>query len=210
MTQRRQLVLGAGLTPLVSSLAVLAQTTRKVWHVGFLTGGFVRLTGLCRDPFGMSFVLLATPKARTSSSRAAGPDCIDERLAAMAAELLASKVDMIVALGWAAATAVKQATSSVPIVVVYAGDVVEARLVSSLAHPGGNVTGVNDPAAVLSAKRLELLKELVPSAKRVAVLWNAGNYAMTLRYQEFKRLPTCFASTSSRLGCVSPTTLTWR
>jgi putative ABC transport system substrate-binding protein len=105
----------------------------------------------------------------------------------MAADLLARKVDVIVALGWAAATAAKQATTSVPVVVVNAGDVVEAGLVSSLAHPGGNVTGVNDPAAVLSAKRLEFLKELVPSAKRVAVLWNASNLAMTLRYKEIRK-----------------------
>jgi ABC-type uncharacterized transport system substrate-binding protein len=59
--------------------------------------------------------------------------------------------------------------------------------VQSLGRPGGNVTGVNDPAAVLSAKRLEILKELVPLAKRIAVLWNAENHAMTLRYREIDR-----------------------
>lgn len=94
---------------------------------------------------------------------------------------------MVVALGWAAATELSKATSTIPVVFLNAGDAVDAGLVPSLAHPGGNLTGVNDPAAVLSAKRLELLRDLVPSARRVAVLWNAANYAMTLRYEKIRR-----------------------
>jgi putative ABC transport system substrate-binding protein len=109
-----------------------------------------------------------------------------ERLPALAAELAAMKVDVIVTVGGAAAAAAKQATSSIPIVVSFPGDVVETGLVPSLARPGGNVTGVNDPAATLSAKRLELLKDVSPNAKAVAVLWNANEKAMSLRFKEIE------------------------
>ena len=67
------------------------------------------------------------------------------------------------------------------------GDADATGLVASLARPGGNITGISDPATTLSAKRLELLKEVVPSAKRVAVLWNANDRAMTLRYGEVEK-----------------------
>jgi putative ABC transport system substrate-binding protein len=68
-----------------------------------------------------------------------------------------------------------------------AGDADATGLVASLARPGGNITGISDPATALSAKRLEILKEVVPSAKRVAVLWNANDRAMTLRYGEVEK-----------------------
>ncbi len=67
------------------------------------------------------------------------------------------------------------------------GDATATGLVASLARPGGNVTGISDPATELSAKRLGLLKEAVPEAKRVAVMWNANDPAMTLRYTEVER-----------------------
>jgi putative ABC transport system substrate-binding protein len=187
MTQRRQLVLAAALVSLATPLTGLAQTPGKAWRVGFVGGGFRPPDGAPPRPFRNELRALGYSEGKDITFEGRWGELHDERLAAIATDLLARKVDVIVTLGWAAATAVKQATSSVPIVVVYAGDVVEAGLVSSLAHPGGNVTGVNDPATVLSAKRLELLKELVPTAKRVAVLWNAANYAMTLRYQEIRK-----------------------
>ena len=187
MTDRRQLVLAAVLIQLALPLAGLAQTPNKVWRVGFLGGGFRPPDGAPPRPLRDELRAQGYAEGKDITFEGRWAELHNERLPAMAADLLARKVDVIVTLGWAAATAVKQATSSVPIVIVYAGDVVDAGLVSSLAHPGGNVTGINDPAAVLSAKRLELLKELVPSAKRVAVLWNAANYAMTLRYKEIRK-----------------------
>ena len=111
----------------------------------------------------------------------------NERLPALAAELLALKVDLIVTLGGPAALAAKQATATVPIVVNSAADLVETGLVASLAHPGGNITGVNNPDALLSTKRLQLLKEMLPTLKRVAILWNAGDQAMTLRFRAIEK-----------------------
>jgi putative ABC transport system substrate-binding protein len=81
---------------------------------------------------------------------------------------------------------------------------VETGLVSSLRRPGGNISGVNDPAAVLSAKRLEILKAVVPAMKRVAVLWNAGDNAMTLRYRQIERAAQTLQLTIEPLGVREP------
>ncbi len=107
-----------------------------------------------------------------------------ERLPALAAELVAGKPDAIVTLGGLATLAAKRATGTIPIVMaVAAGDAVQTELIASLAHPGGNVTGMSDELQQLSAKRLQLLKEAAPKAAAIAVLWNADDRGMTLRYR---------------------------
>ena len=97
-----------------------------------------------------------------------------ERLPALAAELVALKVDVIVAASTPAALAAKQATRTIPIVFAAAGDPVASGLVTSLARPGGNVTGLSILAPELVGKCLELLKQAVPGVSRVAVLWQPG------------------------------------
>jgi putative ABC transport system substrate-binding protein len=97
-----------------------------------------------------------------------------ERLPALAAELAALKVDVIVVGGTVAAVAAKQATKTVPIVFVSAIDPVTDGLVTSLARPGGNVTGLSTLAPELIGKRLEQLKQAVPGVSQVAVLWQPG------------------------------------
>ena len=99
-----------------------------------------------------------------------------ERLPALAAELVALKVDVIVAAGTPQALAAQQATRTIPIVLTGAGDPVASGLVSSLARPGGNVTGLSMLTPELVGKRLELLKQAVPGVSRVAVLWQPGDY----------------------------------
>jgi putative tryptophan/tyrosine transport system substrate-binding protein len=98
-------------------------------------------------------------------------------------ELVASHVDVIITQSYPAALAAKEHAGNTPIVVTFSGDPVATGLVSSLAHPGGNITGVSEIAAELSAKRLAILKEAVPSVRNVAVLWNADDFGMSLRYQ---------------------------
>ena len=93
-----------------------------------------------------------------------------ERLPALAAELVALKVDVILAPSTVAALAAKQATRTLPIVFAAAGDPVGSGLVTSLARPGGNVTGLSPLASELVGKRLELLTQAVPGVSRVAVL----------------------------------------
>jgi putative ABC transport system substrate-binding protein len=92
-----------------------------------------------------------------------------ERFAEIAAEFVRLKVDVILAGGTEAAVAAKQATSMIPIVFPSAGDPVGSRLVDSLARPGGNVTGLSNLGSGLAAKRLELLREVFPELRRLAV-----------------------------------------
>src|SRR5205814_6476579 len=95
---------------------------------------------------------------------------------ALAAELVALKVDVIFAPGTPHALAAKQATRTVPIVFTGVSDPVTDGLVTSLARPGGNVTGLSLLAPELVGKRLELLKQVVPGASRIAALWHPGDY----------------------------------
>jgi putative ABC transport system substrate-binding protein len=97
------------------------------------------------------------------------------RAAEIAAEFVRLKVDVIVTEGTPQVIAAKQATSVVPIVFAAAGDPIGAGLVTSLARPGGNVTGLSLQSADLAGKRLELLREAVPGSRRVAIMGNVGN-----------------------------------
>ena len=106
-----------------------------------------------------------------------------DRLPGFIDELVAKHVDVIITQSYPAALAAKERAGDTPIVVTNSGDPVDTGLAASLAHPGGNVTGVSDIASELSAKRLTLLKEAVPSVQNVAVLWNADDLGMTLRYR---------------------------
>jgi putative ABC transport system substrate-binding protein len=107
-----------------------------------------------------------------------------DRLAALAADLVRLRVDVIVTAGGPAAEAAKEATASVPIVLWGAGDPIGIGLVTDVSHPGGNITGVTELSTELTAKRLQLFKEAVPGLKRIAVIWNAGDHAMSLRFRE--------------------------
>jgi putative ABC transport system substrate-binding protein len=109
-----------------------------------------------------------------------------DRLPKLAADLARLPLAVIVAQSYPAALAAKQATSSIPIVIVGAGDPVATGLVASFARPGGNITGVSALEAELSGKRLELLKESFPKLARVAVLWNASDFGMTLKFREIQ------------------------
>jgi putative ABC transport system substrate-binding protein len=105
-----------------------------------------------------------------------------ERLPQLVKDLAASKVDVIFTASYPAAVAAKQA-GTIPTVVFGAGDPVGTGLVESLARPGGNLTGLSDVSEELTPKRMELLKQIAPAIRRVAMLWNAGDLGMTLRYR---------------------------
>ena len=98
-----------------------------------------------------------------------------ERFPALVAELIAAQVDVIVTAGTPAALAVKKATSTVPLVMVAVGDPVGTGLVSNLARPGGNLTGLSSVAPDLEGKRLDILRQIVPTLSRVAVFFNSLN-----------------------------------
>jgi putative tryptophan/tyrosine transport system substrate-binding protein len=108
------------------------------------------------------------------------------RLAEAAKELASIPVDVIVANGTPASQAAQAATQTIPIVMVSVGDPVRAGLVASLAHPGGNVTGTSFLGPDLAAKRLQLLKQVVPSAVRVAILFNPNNASNRISRDEIE------------------------
>jgi putative ABC transport system substrate-binding protein len=109
-----------------------------------------------------------------------------DRLYNLAAELVSLKVDVIVAVGSPALHAAAKATNTIPIVMRTGGDPVRARVVASLAHPGGNITGVFARSVELSGKRLELIAEVVPGIKRISVLAASGAFKTTTEYKEME------------------------
>jgi putative tryptophan/tyrosine transport system substrate-binding protein len=154
----------------------------KIFHVGLLSpgGGDVGLLGpeIVQDFARRGYV----PDRTIVFEKKAAQGKLD-RLPALVAELVASHVDVIITVSYPAAIAAKEHAGSIPIVVTQSGDPVATQLVASLARPGGTITGVSEIAAELSAKRLQLLKEAVPGVRSVAVLWNADDLGMTLRYR---------------------------
>jgi putative tryptophan/tyrosine transport system substrate-binding protein len=148
--------LAAGI--LAAPLATEAQPAGKVWRIGFLTSGFREGTGSEHGYIEVRNVIL---EIRYAEGRT-------ERFPALAAELVTRKVDVLVATSTPGALAAKQATSTIPIVMAAVGEPVEVRLVESLAHPGGNVTGLSLIAPQLAAKRLDLLKQAVKEEIRKA------------------------------------------
>jgi putative tryptophan/tyrosine transport system substrate-binding protein len=118
-------------------------------------------------------------------------------------ELKASKVDVIVVLGYPAAVAAKAA--GIPTVVAFGvGDPVATGLVMNLARPEGNITGISDVATTLSTKRLGLLKELLPKLHRVAMLWNKDDLGMSLRYDASAKAAEAMGVGVQALGVREP------
>ena len=109
-----------------------------------------------------------------------------QRFPAFAGELVRLPAAVLVTFGTPAALAAKHATTTVPIVMALVGDPVRSGIVASLAQPGGNITGVTNQAPEMVPKRLELLKEAVPHASRVAFLWNPANQDQVAHFQDAK------------------------
>jgi putative ABC transport system substrate-binding protein len=108
------------------------------------------------------------------------------RLTAAAAELARLPVEMIMTYGTPPSRAAKAATATIPIVMISVGDPVRAGLVQSLAHPGGNITGNTILSADLAPKRLQLIKEIIPAASRVALLWNPDNVSNAVLLEQLR------------------------
>jgi putative ABC transport system substrate-binding protein len=180
--QRRQLIAGLGAT-VAWPRTVTAQSQSKVYRVGLLItaapvadnspNGAALIRGLAQHGYVLD-------KNLTFERR--GAEMQFDRLPRLVNELVTSKVDVIVAFGYPSALAAKQGTT-LPVVSITTGDPVGTGLVDGLARPGGNITGISDVSAEITPKRLELLKEMAPGLHRVAMLWNAGDLGMTLRYR---------------------------
>lgn len=178
---RRALLSAIPLTALAYAAPAL---TQKTFRVGHLFGGGRSADGLPPRALREGLRDLGYVEGRHVTYEARFAEGKLEQLPALAAELVRARVDVIVAQGGAAARAAKQTTSTIPIVLApAAGDAVATGLIASLARPGGNVTGMTDEIVQLSAKRLELLREALPKAGVIMVIWNANDEGMTLRYR---------------------------
>ena len=109
-----------------------------------------------------------------------------DRISSLVAELVQLKVDVLVSGNFAVARAAKQATETIPIVMVTNQDPVATGLIDSLARPGGNITGLSTLQRELGGKRLELLKEVVPGISRVGVLWDADGSVSAMGFKEYE------------------------
>jgi putative ABC transport system substrate-binding protein len=165
-------------------LAARAQQPAKLPTIGFMGSG----TPAADHPWTAAFVQrlreLGRIEGRTIAIEYRWGDEREESYAAIAAELVRLKVDVIVTAGTVQIAAAKQATAVIPIVFAAAGDPIGAGLVASLARPGGNVTGLSVQQTDLVSKRLELLREAVSGLSRLAVLFNAANPAPGLDMRE--------------------------
>jgi putative ABC transport system substrate-binding protein len=163
------LALSVVLAPLTDE----AQPAGKVYRIGFLRAGQPPKTFV--EAFQQGLRARGYIEGRNVVIEYRYTDGSFDELSRLAAELVRFNVDVILASGAPAAFAARSATTKVPIVFASVYDPVEIGLVTGLAHPGGNVTGLSQTSADLGGKRLELLKELLPKLKSVAILWHPAN-----------------------------------
>jgi len=171
---RREFITLLGGAVLASPLAANAQQPAgKLPMLGYLGGGGPTSQGTWVDAFVQPLRELGWIEGRTIAIEYRWGEGSAERYADIAAEFVRLKVDVILAGGTEAAIAAKQATSVIPIIFSTAGDPVGSRLVASLARPGSNITGLSNQGSDLPAKRLGLLREILPGLRRLAVMANA-------------------------------------
>jgi putative ABC transport system substrate-binding protein len=165
-------VLACGL--LLAPLSAEAQAPGKVWRVAVLTGGLSRSAAPVQS-LEQRLAELGYVEGRNLVIDFRTGEGRPDQLPTLAAELVGRRPDVLVALSTQSGMAAKNATRTIPIVLGAVGDPVGSGIVPSLGRPGGNITGASLLNAELSGKGLQLLKEAVPAASRVAVLWNSEN-----------------------------------
>ena len=181
--RRREFIGSMTAMALLGPVAARAQTSGRTYRIGTLhpvapvtetsPSGQTMIKGLAQRGYVLGQNL--TFDARSSLGD-------NSKIPALLQELKARNVDVIVIIGFPAALAGK--SIGIPIIgAIGLGDPVATRLIESLAHPGGNLTGISDDAAMLTTKRLSLLKEVSSKLRKVAMVWNKDDLGMTLRYQ---------------------------
>ncbi len=186
MNNRRKLIVALGAGALVTPIHSFAQQQGKVWRIGFLTGRKGR-----PDPTfdtvvqGLRELGYVEGKNIVMEYRAVGET--PERTASLAAELVQLKVDVIVSPTFTVIVAARQVTKTIPVVGVIASDPVALGLADSLAHPGGNFTGIARLTRELGGKRLELLKDMIPGIARVGILWHGNDTTQGKEYKDSAR-----------------------
>jgi putative tryptophan/tyrosine transport system substrate-binding protein len=184
MMDRRAFLVAACSPVFTLLLTAAAQQAGKVYRIGFLGNSTAALEANLVGPFREGLREFGYLEGRNAQIEYRWAEGQYERFPALIAELIALKVDVIVTAGTPATQAVKKATTSVPLVMVAVGDPVATGIVASLKQPGGNITGLTSIAEEMEGKRLELLREVVPTVSRVAVLWNPDNQSLLAELKE--------------------------
>jgi putative tryptophan/tyrosine transport system substrate-binding protein len=172
--RRRHFITLLGTAAATWPLAARAQPPSKLPTIGFFSPNTASAQTEWTDAFAQRLRELGWTDGRTVAIEYRWAEGHSERLTEIAADLVREKVDVIVPAGTPAIAAAKQATSVIPIVFAADGDPVGTGLVASLAHPGGNITGMSMENTDTGTKRLELLRKTVPIIHRLAVLANVG------------------------------------
>jgi len=179
ITRRKMLVaLGAG--ALASPLASLGQTQGKVWRIGILIAGSPATARRSLDAFRQGLRELGHVEGRNILIEARFAEGRMERVPGLAAELVQLKVDVILTGGLPLVQALEQATTTIPIVMASGADPTAVGLASSLARPGGNVTGLSNMVTETASKLVEIAREIAPGASRIAVLVSGANVATAI------------------------------
>src|SRR6266446_10663324 len=198
------LVGGAVATP----LAVRAQQqSGKTARIGLLTRKTDASVSAQIDAFRQALADLGWVEGRNIRIEHRDAEGQAERLLALAVELVGLNVDVIVTVDTPPTKAAKQATSTIPIVVAVSADPVGAGLVESLAHPGGNTTGLSLLAPETDQKNLEILKEMLPKTRRVAMIFDPKNQGMILRLNAIKTAAQKLAIEIQSIPALSPNEL---
>src|SRR6516225_7810888 len=183
--KRREVITLVGGALVAWPLAARAQQP-NVFRVGYLEPGSPTdpIQANLRRQFLLGMRDLGYREGRQFTMEDRNAEGHFDRLPALAAELVRLPVDILVVGGEASIRAAKHATDKIPIVMALAADPVGSGVVPSLARPGGNITGMSGLAVDLAGKRVELLKELVPRAARVVVLWNSDNQSKVIEWRD--------------------------
>jgi ABC-type uncharacterized transport system substrate-binding protein len=171
--RRRDFIWAACAAAVPLPLAVRAQQTMQMRRIGILL--YAKQERATIDPVLQGLEQLGYADGKNVTIEYRDADGQYDRLQEAAADLVRLKPDVIFSLGGEQAPFVKNATATIPIVVVVSNDPVESGLVRSLARPGGNITGLTYVHDLLAGKSVELLKEVMPQVSRVAILWNPNH-----------------------------------
>ena len=186
MIDRRAFLAGSGAVLLAAPLAAEVQPAGKVYCIGVLEPTSMALNAANFDAFRQGLRELGYVEGRNMRIEYRSADGRSERFPDLAAELVRLKVDVILTRGTPAVMAAKNATGTIPVVMAASGDPVLSGVVSSLARPGGNVTGLSAVVVEVSGKRLELIREMAPGVSRVAALFNMSNPNDALQWKEIE------------------------
>ena len=177
-------LVGAGL---LAPLAARAQQPDRFFRIGMIERTSIAVNAVNVQSFRHGLRDLGYVEGEHFAIEYRSAEGQDQRYPGLVSELARLKVDLIVTRGTPAALAAKSGAGAIPVVIIGVGDPVGQRLVESLAHPGGNVTGLSAAVTQIYPKRVQLLRELVPRATRLAALLNMSNPALPSQWREIEK-----------------------